>query len=250
MARKRPAEQWYTGDWYRAVDIQKCRPATRGIWRDALDAMVNEQETGKIRGTTEQLCRLLRCSPEELQRFFDDNKEHKFANVTFRNGKVTLVCRRLHRAYIERMQAVKRMKRHREKVKRKCNGDVTPYSSTSTSTSCNYTVTYKEYSQFWNRNKNLPPIRKMTKDRIAKLKVRMNETDFAENWQKIIERIASTPFLIGDNERGWKANVDWLLANATNYVKVLEGKYDSKQAGKSGEDRFERVARKVKEGIL
>ena len=37
--------------------------------------------------------------------------------------------------------------------------------------------------------------------------------------------IAKTPFLKGVNKRGWKVDFDWLIANDTNYVKVLEGKY-------------------------
>ena len=243
---KKPAEQWYTGDWYRAVDVQKCCAATRGIWRDALDAMVNEKETGKIRGTKEELCRLLRCSEKELGRFFEDNNFHKFANVTFRNGKVTIINRRLYRAYLEREATKKRVRRHREQTKRNGNGNVTPYSSTSSSTSCNNTVTYKEYRDFWNCYKNLPPIRTMTKDRIAKLKVRMNEPEFAENWKRIIEIITRTPFLLGDSERGWKANVDWILKNATNYVKVLEGKYSNKKS----QTTTEQIAQLKAEGKL
>lgn len=73
---------------------------------------------------------------------FDDNNFHKFANVTFRNKKVTIINRRMHNAYIERERVKKRVSKHREKRKRKCNTDVTPYSSSSTSTSCNNTVTY------------------------------------------------------------------------------------------------------------
>jgi hypothetical protein len=137
MAGKRPAEQWYTGDWYRAVDVQKCCPATRGIWRDAIDAMTNEQITGKIRATRTELCRLLRCSPKELQRFFDDNKVHRFARVTERNVFVTIICRRLYRAYIEREQTKTRVQKYREKVKRKCNGKVTAHSSSSSSNNIN-----------------------------------------------------------------------------------------------------------------
>ena len=35
---KRPAEQWYSGDWFRAVDVRKCSWAVRGIWREMLDS--------------------------------------------------------------------------------------------------------------------------------------------------------------------------------------------------------------------
>lgn len=77
--------------------------------------------------------RLLRCNAQELQRFFDDNKQHRFADVTFRNGKVTIVCRRLHRAFSQREATKTRVRRHRDSRKRDCNANVTLYSSSSTS---------------------------------------------------------------------------------------------------------------------
>lgn len=156
---KRPAEQWYTGDWYRAVDVQKCCPATRGIWRDAIDAMTNEQITGKIRGTRGEICRLLRCSDRELQRFVDDNRVHRFANVTVRNEKVTIICRRLYRLYLERKGTKKRVRKYREAEKRKSNAEVTPYSSSSTSSSNIYTPIFeqfwKEYPPRWSDSKSV-----------------------------------------------------------------------------------------------
>lgn len=112
---KRPAEQWYTGDYYRAVDLQKCCAATRGIWRDALDAMVNEQIRGKIKGSREELCRLLRCTGKELQRFIDDNKRHRFADIKVRKGVIIIICRRLYREWLSDSSNVRRQRRFREK---------------------------------------------------------------------------------------------------------------------------------------
>src|SRR5580704_12891005 len=40
-------------------------------------------------------------------------------------------------------------------------------------------------------------------------------------------RAAATPFLCGEGPGGWCANFDWLIANDTNYLKILEGRYDS-----------------------
>jgi hypothetical protein len=46
-----------------------------------------------------------------------------------------------------------------------------------------------------------------------------------------VKKAAQTPFLAGENDRGWKANFDWLISNDTNHVAILEGKYDGKCAG-------------------
>ena len=36
-----------------------------------------------------------------------------------------------------------------------------------------------------------------------------------------------TPFLTGAGERGWRADFDWFIANDTNCIAVLKGKYDA-----------------------
>jgi hypothetical protein len=38
-------------------------------------------------------------------------------------------------------------------------------------------------------------------------------------------KVAAAPFLIGDNDRGWKANFDWVLA-PKNFLKIVEGGFD------------------------
>jgi phage replication O-like protein O len=85
----------------------------------------------------------------------------------------------------------------------------------------------ESFAAYWNSKPNLPHIRAMTDDRKAKLKARMKEPEFAGHWKHIIDTISASAFLTGDNDRGWKARVGWLLKNSANYVKVLEG-YDNK----------------------
>ena len=86
----------------------------------------------------------------------------------------------------------------------------------------------------WNSYQNLPPILTMTQARKDKLATRMREPSFADNWQAIIGKVAGSAFCTGDNDRGWKADIDWLLKNDGNYTKVLEGKYD-RSNGKTSE---------------
>ena len=88
-------------------------------------------------------------------------------------------------------------------------------------------------SDVWNSHENLPAIRTMTQARKTQLAVRMREPLFADNWREIVARIAGSSFCTGENDRGWKADIDWLLKNDGNYSKVLEGKYDAKH-GKRG----------------
>lgn len=83
------------------------------------------------------------------------------------------------------------------------------------------------FFSYWNSKKSLPTIREITQGRRKQLAIRMREKTFAENWQLIVDKIAASKFCTGQNDRGWKVDVDWTLKNETNYVKVLEGKYDN-----------------------
>lgn len=66
----------------------------------------------------------------------------------------------------------------------------------------------------------------------------MQEPLFADNWQQIIDKVSASSFCTGQNDRGWKVDLDWLLKNSGNYAKVLEGKYDGKpSASNSGKTK-------------
>lgn len=43
-------------------------------------------------------------------------------------------------------------------------------------------------------------------------------------WQEYFNTVSRSPWLLGENPRGWTADLDWLL-NESNMTKVLEGKY-------------------------
>lgn len=86
----------------------------------------------------------------------------------------------------------------------------------------------EEFVNYWNSKETLPKIRAFPDARKAKLKARMKEPYFAENWQAVIDKVAASPFCCGENDRNWKADCTWILTNSDNYVKVMEGKYDER----------------------
>ncbi len=80
--------------------------------------------------------------------------------------------------------------------------------------------------QKWNEfapKYNLSKINSLTKDRKAHLKNRCSEPAF--NFDKILEIVSGTKFLLGSNDRGWKIDFDFIIKNENNYNKILEGKY-------------------------
>jgi hypothetical protein len=99
------------------------------------------------------------------------------------------------------------------------------------------------FLQIWNSNcGQLPKLREITKSRERKLKSRLKaKPDFAKDFTDAVKHAASNAFLTGDNNRGWVAGFDWMIANDTNHVAVLEGKYDAKPQANSGKANSERT---------
>jgi hypothetical protein len=46
-----------------------------------------------------------------------------------------------------------------------------------------------------------------------------------KEWREMLSKLEASPFLRGENDRAWRADIDWLLHPA-NFEKVLSGKYD------------------------
>jgi hypothetical protein len=71
-----------------------------------------------------------------------------------------------------------------------------------------------DFRMIWNdRCGGLPRVREMTKSRINRLRARRCSPTFEQDFTAAVTKAASTPFLLGENDRGWKANFDWLIAN-------------------------------------
>lgn len=80
----------------------------------------------------------------------------------------------------------------------------------------------EEFKTTWNDFSHLPRITKMTEGRVARLRRRMKDEEFAIEYPKALRYMARTPFYIGENDRGWRASVDWFLKNDENWRKPLE----------------------------
>lgn len=87
---------------------------------------------------------------------------------------------------------------------------------------------YKEIVDYWNSKKGLPRIVTLTPEREKKLGKRFENIHFKDNWKEAIDKMAQSSFMKGHNDRGWKATIDWFIANDHNYAKALEDKYADK----------------------
>lgn len=78
----------------------------------------------------------------------------------------------------------------------------------------------------------MPAVRVMTDARKRKLKARWTEDDSrqtVEYWQRFFGYVAKSDFLTGRDGRWTGCDFEWLI-EAGNHVKVIEGKYENREA--------------------
>lgn len=121
MPNKMPYIQWFPADWIAATTMLS--PATRGIWFDILNVMWQLDRAEKITGTVAELARAGRCDAVQMQTAIDELTAFHVADVTERDGIVTVVCRRFKKANAERVRAANGMRVTRKL--RKSDGNVT-----------------------------------------------------------------------------------------------------------------------------
>ncbi len=89
----------------------------------------------------------------------------------------------------------------------------------------------------WNdfaEQNGLSTVRNLTQPRKRKLQLRLKECGGVEFWLSgVLARIKASPFLLGENDRGWKANFDFLMQESS-FTKLLEGSYDKSKSNGSG----------------
>lgn len=93
-----------------------------------------------------------------------------------------------------------------------------------------YKVFEEEAVAYWNnfvkKYPALTAVIKVSDERRKHLKQRFSVAHFRDNYKRVVDRIEKSKFLLGFTDKKWKVGFDFIIQNDTNYVKILEGKYD------------------------
>lgn len=132
--------------------------------------------------------------------------------------------------------STERSRKHREK----CNVAETvsataPDTDTETDTENNIDtspdgeppLSVLEVVEAWNEladDCDLPKVGKLTDSRKRRLQARIRQYPEVESWRAAFGTIRRSPFLQGNNARGWKADFDFLLQDKS-FTKLVEGSY-------------------------
>jgi len=84
----------------------------------------------------------------------------------------------------------------------------------------------EEFANVWNAGRGpLPKVETFTDGRRKKVIARIRSGVTLERFTQAVECCRTKPFLMGDNDRGWTATFDWLIANGENIEKSILNPY-------------------------
>lgn len=89
----------------------------------------------------------------------------------------------------------------------------------------------------WNETADeldLPRITAFNDKRRRKAKLRLKDVGGLEGWERALAALRDSPFCLGENDRGWRANFDFMLQQES-LLKLIEGAYQ--QSGRQGNGR-------------
>ena len=94
--------------------------------------------------------------------------------------------------------------------------------------------------QVWNifaEKYGLSVVKIVSTKRKSAVTARMRDKDF--DFLSILREIAQSDFLKGTNDRGWKADFDFVFLSANNFIKILEGKYRNNGSAHGSKHKYQ-----------
>jgi hypothetical protein len=93
----------------------------------------------------------------------------------------------------------------------------------------------------------LPKVAKLSDERKKHIAARFKEFDL-EKIIEVFKKAGKSDFLSGKNDRTWRADIDWIF-NPTNFLKIMEGKYENKVVNPNGANQIRIIQTTVKDDV-
>lgn len=79
------------------------------------------------------------------------------------------------------------------------------------------------------RDAGWPEVKVVSPKRRAAISARLKDAGGNEGWRDALARARASPHLCGQNDRGWRADFDF-LTTASKFTKLIEGSYDQRKS--------------------
>jgi hypothetical protein len=192
-------------------------------WFDA------NSETGEMRGCCSMVDTLT------ANGFADAMQAVNWLNCD--DGKITLPNFSRHNGSTakKRAQGQARQKKFREKAEANATSVTDASPEKIRIDKSKDTIPYNKVVDLWN-NSNSPKISRLTDKRRTLIR-RLCKEFTLEQIEEVFKKVPTIPFLVGENERNWRADLEY-TAKPDKFLKILEGGWDVKPTSTASKASF------------
>jgi len=191
---------------------------------DIIEPLLNRGSTD-VEHKANQWEKIRRCFYEKKGRLFhkrleaERDKQKKFKKSQSDKGKLSGIARQ--------KTSEPRFNRGSTDVQPDANSSIFGFQSSNEEKKIQtrQCVDWEKILEEWNifaKEASLSLINEINEKRKARVRLLMKKPDFS--FSSLFKMIRKQPFLIGDSDKGWKTNFDWVI-NPSNYLKIMEGQY-------------------------
>lgn len=84
--------------------------------------------------------------------------------------------------------------------------------------------------QLWNMHASkLAKVKRVSKQLAEEVSERLTEQPDLQYWEQVFVKMNATPFLTGAGKKKWRASLHWVMRDASNSHRVIQGYYDEQE---------------------
>jgi hypothetical protein len=252
-----PWFKWWPQSWRADPGLRMCSFAARGLWIDMLGLMHEAVPVGYllVRGaapTPAELASIVGGSEREITKLLSELEDREvfsrrpdgaiFSRKMVRDAKRREVNRNnggkggnpelmpdkpVSDAGITEPDNQSDKSRARAYQKPESRSQIPEASSLRSDDGPTLSSEVSQAIEEWNtlaEELDLPRAQRLTASRKSKLRARLKDVGGIGGWRAAMEKVREAAFLRGENDRGWKANLDFLLQESS-LTKLMEGAY-------------------------
>jgi hypothetical protein len=230
-----PWTKFYWEKWDGEAGLRLCSLAAQGLWMRLLCLMAKENGHLKINGKRPSLGDIARVIGHPSEEILPLMRELEQSGVFDRTQGGVIYCRRMARGESVRGEKTRDRREKTRVIDLKDNlfNDMTDHieeeeeeEREESPPAPKGAEEVREAIRLWNEvaeANQLPKAIDLTDDRVKKIKARLKEAGMA-GWRQALEAVAASRHCLGINDRGWKANLDF-VASPSGFAKLREGFY-------------------------
>ena len=233
---KSPAFQFYARDFLADINVQLMNMEQRGIYITLLSYAWLEKGVPNDMRKLKLLCN----NPENFEELIVDvlacfeESDGKLYNKRMESVRAEQIERKEKASEAGKIGAKKRWQSHSDPIATALPSDNSA-TATTTATASKKGPIYKAIVENYNDilGDTLPQAKSINSKRKSLIRSIWKDNPDTAYFINLFSKVKDIPFLMGDNDKGWMADLDFIL-RPDKVTKIMEGSYKSNSNKKSG----------------